>query len=88
MSLPIHALDTYSYIDGLVQDWCISIANALEILQSCTKQSMGTQLVSTTSQPAYYPSRGWPRVDRLWRVLNYKPFDDAMSAQYEFKTFV
>ena len=28
------------YIDGLVQDCNISIANALEILQSCTKRSM------------------------------------------------
>ena len=29
-----------SYIDGLVQDCSISIANALEILQSCTKPSI------------------------------------------------
>ena len=29
------SIDTY--IDGLVQDCSISIANALEILQSCTK---------------------------------------------------
>ena len=28
-------------IDGLVQDCCISISNALEILQSCTKPSNG-----------------------------------------------
>ena len=27
------------YVDGLVQDWSILIANALEILQSCTKPS-------------------------------------------------
>ena len=26
-------------IDGLVQNWSISIANTLEILQSCTKPS-------------------------------------------------
>ena len=31
---------TIAYIDGLVQDCCISIANALEILQSCTKPSI------------------------------------------------
>ena len=28
------------YIDGLVQDHSNSIANALELLQSCTKQSI------------------------------------------------
>ena len=28
------------YIDGLVQDWSNSIANALELLQSCTKPSV------------------------------------------------
>ena len=28
------------YIDGLVQDYCIFIANALEILQSCIKPSI------------------------------------------------
>ena len=27
-------------IDGLVQDWSNSIANALELLQSCTKTSI------------------------------------------------
>ena len=27
-------------IEGLVQDWNISIANALEMLQYCTKQSI------------------------------------------------
>ena len=31
---------TVSYIDGLVRDCRISIANALEILQSCTKPSI------------------------------------------------
>ena len=29
-----------SYVDGLVQDCCNSIANALELLQSCTKPPM------------------------------------------------
>ena len=29
-----------AYIDGLAQDCSISIANALEILQSCTKPSI------------------------------------------------
>ena len=28
------------HVDGLVQDYSISIANALEILQSCIKQSI------------------------------------------------
>ena len=31
---------TYLYIDGLVQDCSNSIANALELLQSCTKPSI------------------------------------------------
>ena len=31
------------YVDGLVQDCSISIANALEILQSCTKPSIYTK---------------------------------------------
>ena len=31
--------DLWAYIDGLVQDCSISIANALELLQSCTKPS-------------------------------------------------
>ena len=33
----IQQFEMYSYIDGLVQDCSISIANGLEILQSCTK---------------------------------------------------
>ena len=32
--------ETLSNIDGLVQDCSNSIANALELLQSCTKPSM------------------------------------------------
>ena len=35
-----------SYIDGLVQDYSISIANALEILQSCIKPSISYYLGS------------------------------------------
>ena len=34
--------DSIQYIDGLVQDCSISIANAMEILQSCTKSSIRT----------------------------------------------
>ena len=36
------AADTqlYCYVDGLVQDYSNSIANAVELLQSCTKPSM------------------------------------------------
>ena len=37
--LPNQIIDPY--IDGLVQDYSISIANALEILQSCIKSSIG-----------------------------------------------
>ena len=35
-----HLLLLMMYIDGLVQDCSISIANALEILQSCIKPSI------------------------------------------------
>ena len=33
-----------AYINGLVQDCSISIANAMEILQSCSKPSIYTSL--------------------------------------------
>ena len=33
-------LQIHLYVDGLVQDCSNSIANALELLQSCTKPSM------------------------------------------------
>ena len=36
----IHSLKLNCYINGVVQDCSISIANALEILQSCTKPSI------------------------------------------------
>ena len=34
------AIHEEGYVDGLVQDCSNSIANALELLQSCTKSSM------------------------------------------------
>ena len=34
-----HAYWWYKYIDGLVEDVCNSIANALELLQLCTEPS-------------------------------------------------
>ena len=37
------------YIDGLVQDYSISSANALEILQSCTKPSISFYGISVES---------------------------------------
>ena len=37
-------------IDGLVQEWSISIANALEILQSCTKPSIESISNKTSTQ--------------------------------------
>ena len=37
---PIMTQFTDEYIDDLVQDCSISIANALELLQSCTKLSI------------------------------------------------
>ena len=36
----IHIYGKIDYIDGLVQGYSISIANALEILQPCTKPSI------------------------------------------------
>ena len=40
------------YIDGLVQDYSISIANALEILQSCTKPSIYYKYIVVNAVPA------------------------------------
>ena len=37
---PVDAIVYLVYIDGLAQDCSISIANALEMLQSCTKPSI------------------------------------------------
>ena len=37
------------YSDGLMQDYSNSIANALELLQSCTKPSIGRETPSNTS---------------------------------------
>ena len=37
----MHAMGSQYDIGGLVQDYSISIANALEILQSCTKPAIG-----------------------------------------------
>ena len=37
LSLVSKMIAIYIYIDDLVQDYSISTANALEILQSCTK---------------------------------------------------
>ena len=36
------------FINGLVQDWSISIANALEILKSCFKQSIYSQYIAVS----------------------------------------
>ena len=36
---PLHDYLTYARVDGLVQDYNIATANALEILQSCAKSS-------------------------------------------------
>ena len=43
---PLGARDKIDwYFDGLVQDCSNSIANALELLQSCTKPSISSWLV-------------------------------------------
>ena len=50
----------YNHIDGTVQDCSISIANAMEILQSCTKPSISSAK-ETCTWPSYrrwYPSHG------------------------------
>ena len=44
MNFSIELLKWYLYIDGLVQDCSISIANALEIQQSCTKSPICTSV--------------------------------------------
>ena len=42
------ALHKYEHLDGLTQDYSISIANALEKLQSCTKPSIDFFCVIST----------------------------------------
>ena len=39
-------IEILHFINGLVQDWSISIANALEILKSCFKQSIYSQYIA------------------------------------------
>ena len=50
------------YIDGLVQDCSISIFNALEILQSCTKPSIWYCLPNIISRGVVFMT-----LTRLWR---------------------
>ena len=63
------------YIDGLVQDCSNSIANALELLQSCTKQSICNAAISKVEHRLYfeltkntisYP-HGWIMGCLLWK---------------------
>ena len=51
------------HIHGLAQDCSISIANALEILQSCTKESLYREIIDchTTTKPS---------VDRVHNALD------------------
>ena len=42
--------DHYDYIDGLVQDCSNSIANAMELLQSCTKPLTGNNQIRKLPQ--------------------------------------
>ena len=60
-----------SYIDGLVQDCSISIALAMEILQSCSKPSMHKAKLS---------SRYWTVV-----VINKQRYDTVTFAQQSLK---
>ena len=43
----MHWMGNSPYIDGLVQDCSISIANTLEILQSCAKPSICCNVTAT-----------------------------------------
>ena len=52
------------YIDGLVQDCSISSVFALEILQSCTKPSILTQVQENVSDSA-------PKVDEYHLIVWY-----------------
>ena len=49
--LCVHMFLSKDDVDGLGEDWCISIANALETLQSCTKPLMQTWPI------CYHPSK-------------------------------
>ena len=44
--VPIHEFTIIQYSDGLVQDCSNSIANALELLQYCTKPSYKSNIKS------------------------------------------
>ena len=46
------------HINGLVQDWNISISNALEILKSCFKQSIHSQYIAVTYSTILYDTEG------------------------------
>ena len=48
-----------AHVDGLVQYCMISIANALEILQSCTKSSMWCYCNGMVSSVHQYPRQVW-----------------------------
>ena len=66
MTLPTLSMDYMEDIDGSVQDCSISIANALEILQSCTKPSMVIRDVSVADLCNHsWPSPCAPRTASL-----------------------
>ena len=54
-------IKAYRHVDGLMQDCSISIANALEILQSCTKPSIVvlSSLINQYLQFSKQVSRAW-----------------------------
>ena len=70
----------YDYSDGLVQDCSISIANALEILQSCTKPSILRVEVINVIIGAYSSgSHGWPCGPRAMEMI-LKDLDKTLAA--------
>ena len=75
-----------AYINDLVQDCSISIANALEILQSCTKSSMSKMVVCAVSETFHVPSSSlsiWWQSSTCWPMWLTSPqFPHQRSSGY------
>ena len=72
------------YIDGLVQDSSISIANALEILESCTEPLICPHLHTDTGLflPKCNKCIKWHVDNTLWNVVCFSPIDVNMLFGY------
>ena len=62
------------HIDGLMQDCSNAIANALELLHSCTKLSISTLLNVTCINLCSHQKGQWIVVGNLWWMLLPHPF--------------